>query len=40
MIYFHGNAEDLGSTYHQLQVLREVLGIRVLAMEYRGYGLY
>ena len=40
MIYFHGNAEDLGVTYYNLGCLREVLGVRVLAMEYRGYGLF
>ena len=40
LIYFHGNAEDLGITYYNLDCLREVLGVRVRAMEYRGYGLY
>jgi len=39
IIYFHGNAEDLGITYYNLGCLREVLGVRILAMEYRGYGL-
>jgi len=39
-LYFHGNAEDLGITYHQLTLLRDILGVRIFAMEYRGYGLY
>lgn len=40
MIYFHGNAEDIGTGHSLMTALRELLGIRVLAMEYRGYGLY
>ena len=40
LIYFHGNAEDLGIVYTQLQVFKDALDLRVLAMEYRGYGLY
>lgn len=40
IIYFHGNAEDLGNVFMHLNALRETLGVRVIAMEYRGYGLY
>jgi pimeloyl-ACP methyl ester carboxylesterase len=40
MLYFHGNAEDLGLAYSWLNVYKEILGLRVVAMEYRGYGLY
>lgn len=40
MIYFHGNAEDLGTSFQLLSGLREILKVRVLAMEYRGYGLF
>lgn len=40
MIYFHGNAEDIGTTTQLMRVFRESLGVRVLVMEYRGYGLY
>ena len=40
MIYFHANAEDLGMCYFMLDCLRERLGIRVLAMEFPGYGLF
>lgn len=40
LLYFHGNAEDLGITFTQLLLLRDILGVRIIAMEYRGYGLY
>jgi hypothetical protein len=40
LLYFHGNAEDLGNTYMQLNALRDTIGVRIIAMEYRGYGLY
>jgi len=40
LLYFHGNAEDLGITYHYLTMLRDILQVRIIAMEYRGYGLY
>ena len=40
MIYFHANAEDLGMCYYMLDCLKERLGVRVLAMEYPGYGLH
>ena len=40
MIYFHGNAEDLGLSYEIIDTLRSVLHIHVLAVEYPGYGVY
>jgi abhydrolase domain-containing protein 17 len=40
MIYFHGNAEDLGLSYDILDTLRSVLHIHILAVEYPGYGVY
>ena len=40
LLYFHGNAEDLGVTFNFLTMLRDILQMRVIAMEYRGYGLY
>ena len=40
MLYFHANAEDLGMCYYMLDCLKERLGVRVLAMEYPGYGLH
>jgi pimeloyl-ACP methyl ester carboxylesterase len=40
MIYFHGNAEDLGLSFDILDTLRSVLHIHILAVEYPGYGVY
>jgi abhydrolase domain-containing protein 17 len=40
MIYFHGNAEDLGLSYEIVDMLRSVLHMHVLAVEYPGYGVY
>ena len=39
-MYFHGNAEDLGLIYRDLDILKKSLKINVLAMEYPGYGVY
>ena len=38
LIFFHGNAEDLGGIEPFLHLLRDRLGIAVLAWDYRGYG--
>lgn len=38
MVYFHGNAEDLGAIEERLQEFRDRLGVAVLAWDYRGYG--
>jgi len=40
LIYFHGNAEDLGTCYFLMSCLRRRLNVRVLAVEYPGYGLF
>jgi hypothetical protein len=40
LIYFHGNAEDIGFSYRDLDVLKKSLKINVLAIEYPGYGVY
>ena len=40
LIYFHGNAEDLGQNELFLMKLREIFGVSVLAMEYPGYGMF
>lgn len=40
LIYFHGNAEDVGLSYEMLDHMRAALKINVLAMEYPGYGIY
>jgi fermentation-respiration switch protein FrsA (DUF1100 family) len=39
LIYFHGNAEDLGHVEPSLRELRDRLGVSVLGWDYRGYGL-
>lgn len=38
ILYFHGNAEDLGDLYPHLNDLHDH-GFAVFAMDYRGYGL-
>lgn len=40
MIFFHGNAEDLGISYEMLDHLRQSLKLNILAVEYPGYGIY
>ena len=40
LIYFHGNAEDIGLSYEMLDHLRASLKLNVLAVEYPGYGIY
>jgi hypothetical protein len=40
LIYFHGNAEDVGLSYEMLDHLRSSLKLNVLAVEYPGYGIY
>ena len=40
LIYFHGNAEDIGMCYTLMSCFRRRLNVRVLAFEYPGYGLY
>jgi pimeloyl-ACP methyl ester carboxylesterase len=40
LIFFHGNAEDLRSSYDLVDMLRSVLNVNVIAVEYPGYGLY
>ena len=40
IVYFHANAEDLGKCLPLLTRLREMLGARIIAMEYPGYGLH
>jgi pimeloyl-ACP methyl ester carboxylesterase len=38
VVYFHGNAEDLGGVEPRLQLLRDRLHVAVLAWDYPGYG--
>ena len=40
LIYFHGNAEDIGLGHELLDHLRLTLTAHVLAVEYPGYGIY
>lgn len=40
LIYFHGNGEDVFSSYPLLDHLRTTLEINVMAVEYPGYGNY
>ncbi len=39
LLYFHGNAEDIGHSISLLNSMRNFLKINVMAMEYPGYGL-
>lgn len=40
LIYFHGNAEDIGLSYEMLDHLRTSLKINIIAVEYPSYGIY
>ena len=40
LMYFHGNAEDIGLSYEMLDHLRSSLKINILAVEYPSYGIY
>ncbi len=40
LLYFHGNAEDLGSAGRFVDDVSSLLGVHGLAMEYPGYGIY
>ncbi len=39
LLFSHGNAEDLGHSYSQLQNWHRRLGVDLVAYDYRGYGL-
>jgi hypothetical protein len=40
IIYFHGNAEDIGLAFDLLYLIGQRLQAHVIAVEYPGYGLY
>lgn len=40
MLYFHGNAEDIGLAFDLLYLFGQRMEMHVLAIEYPGYGLY
>lgn len=39
IIYFHGNAEDLGLCYSFCTIIRDLFQVHMLAVEYPGYGI-
>ncbi|CEM05509.1 unnamed protein product [Vitrella brassicaformis CCMP3155] len=39
ILFFHGNAEDVGRCYHFCNLLKEQFQVHVCAMEYPGYGI-
>lgn len=40
IIFFHGNAEDLGMVRHILRVIQAHIDAHIIAVEYPGYGVY
>lgn len=40
IIYFHGNAEDIGLSFDLLSLFGQEMRMHVLVIEYPGYGLY
>ncbi len=40
LLYFHGNAEDLGRVQPLMGALSEELNVHTIAVEYPGYGIY
>lgn len=40
VLYFHGNAEDIGHTYDICNTMKEELGCHVISVEYPSYGIY
>ena len=40
LIFFHGNAEDIGLAYEMTDLIRTVLQLHIIVVEYPGYGLY
>ena len=40
VIYFHGNAEDIGLAYELLYRFGREMNMHILALEYPSYGLY
>ena len=40
LLFFHGNAEDLGIAYRVLNQIKQSLKMTILAIEYSGYGLF
>ena len=40
MIFFHGNAEDLGLIIPFLRSIQSIINANIIAVEYPGYGVY
>jgi len=40
ILYFHGNAEDIGQTQELMENVKDSLGHHIIAVEYPGYGIY
>lgn len=40
ILFFHGNAEDLGTSMRFLKLIRETLRANIIAVEYPSYGIY
>ncbi len=40
IVYFHGNAEDIGLAYDLLYKFSREMQMHLIAIEYPGYGLY
>lgn len=40
LVFFHGNAEDVGLSFELLEHVQHVLHCHILAVEYPGYGIY
>ena len=40
IIYFHGNAEDIGGAKRAMMYFGQAMQMHVLCVEYPGYGLY
>ena len=40
IIYFHGDAEDIGLSFDLLSAFGQEMRMHVLVVEYPGYGLY
>lgn len=39
IVFFHGNASDLGSIIDLIQKISNILGVKIICFEYPGYGI-
>ena len=40
LLYFHGNAEDIGASISFMQPIQDQTGLNIYVMEYPTYGTY